>query len=92
MVRTPNRLTVMLPVVQPKPYTLTVLEEAAADEVGHKLVHAIFVRKGMKRLTGKSGQLKPLARTIFSKNMERLRAHEDPALIVRDLESQLLLV
>ncbi len=87
-VSTPGRLTVMIPTVKSK--DMLRLEELHKE--GREFVHNILVRKGMKKLLSRNGKMKPTAQVIFSKNMARLRANEDPTLIVRDLESQLQLL
>ena len=91
-VRTPNRLTVMIPIVTAGPNNTWSIERFFKDTTGIALVTNIMVRKGMKLLSGKNGRFKPTAQLIFSRNMERLRNNEDPHEIIRDIQSQLRLM
>lgn len=60
---------------------------------GRQLVHEIYVRKGNQLLMNKAGtRMKPMAQTIFSKNMAKLKAGVPVAEIISDLESQLKLL
>jgi len=94
---TKGRLTVMMPIVKKDESLSEALVRIghpdAVHKVGRQLVHEILVRKGMTYLMDKSGtRLKPVARMIFNSNMQRLASNEPPESIVRDLESQLLLI
>lgn len=83
-VSTPNRLTVMLPVVPSRMENL--------HKEGQQLVHNIMVRKGNTYLKYPNGRLRPVAQAIFNKNLVRLRANEEPANIIRDMQAQLQLL
>jgi hypothetical protein len=91
---TKDRLTIMMPIVQPKvrfgPHPA--MSRFIDDTVGIKAVHNILVRKGMTRLKYPNGRFKPVAQAIMNKNMVRLRANENPADIIRDMQVQLLLL
>lgn len=62
------------------------------DKEGQKLVREILVRKGQPLIKQPNGRLRPVAKTIMDKNMIRLKANENPADIVRDMQVQLLLL
>ena len=89
-ISTPNRLTVMLPIIRErKPMSIS---EIASDKEGNLLVQKIMIRKGNTYIKYNNGRLRPVAQAILNKNLIRLKANENPADIVRDMQVQLQLL
>jgi hypothetical protein len=88
-INTPNRLTVILPVVKPfNPYG-----DPEGIELVEKIHHRKAVSDGTKLLLNKEGtRWRPTVLLIMAKARERLKAGDNPVAIVHDLQAQLKLV
>jgi hypothetical protein len=91
-ISTPNRLTVMLPVVKRTRSIEEWMQDVEAQESMRRILHRKAVSTGKALLVSSNGRPRPIVQLMQSKGLKRLKAGESPVAIINDLQAQLKLV